>query len=75
MVRNMKKLCTALLALAVLLAALPGAMAEEKTDLLFKHLWNGDQAVWLEEKIDQFNQSQDQIVVRTEYVPFDDMNT
>ena len=50
-------------------------MAEGKTELLFKHLWNGDQAVWLEEKIDQFNQSQDQIVVRTEYVPFDDMNT
>ncbi len=75
MVRNMKKWLAALLTLALLAAGCTGAMAEEKTELLFKHLWNGDQAVWLDEKIAQFNASQDRIVVRTEYVPFDDMNT
>ena len=72
----MKKTLSLFLCLLFLLSACAvGAMAEEKTELLFKHLWNGDQAVWLEEKIDQFNQSQDQSVVRTEYVPFVDMNT
>lgn len=72
----MKKALVLLLSLLVMTSALAGgAMAEEKTEILFKHLWNGDQAVWLDEKIAEFNESQDSIVVRTEYVPFDDMNT
>lgn len=71
----MKKALVLLLALMMTISVFSGAMAEEKTEILFKHLWNGDQAVWLDGVVADFNAAQDKIVVKTEYVPFDDMNT
>ena len=64
----MKKTLTILLALLLMLAAMPLASAEGKTELVMWGGWSGENIAQFEEMLAAYNESQDEVTVTYQYV-------